>query len=276
MKSIGHYIAAIGLIILLIMGLAIASEVRLRKSDLTHTNILSSDIRAEIQFGRDLAARILASHPLLEDPATQYYVNLVGNSVAIKAGRPELKFYFGVLESKEINAFAVPGGYIFITSAALNLINNEAELAGILGHEIGHITAKHMVNELNIRGEDESTMAGLSAIIGGTTASFREAFDQALDKGIHILFQRGYKIEDELEADQIGIILAAFSGYDPSGLKNFILRVNHFETPSKDYKGDHPTHMVRVNAIDEALKTNGINSINYFKGEKRFNETLAD
>lgn len=276
MKSIGRYIATIGLIILLIMGSAVASEVRLRKSDLTHTDILTSDIKAEIRFGRDLAARILANHPLLEDPAIQYYINLVGNSVAIKAGRPELKFCFGVLESKNVNAFAVPGGYIFITSAALNLIDNEAELAGILGHEIGHITAKHMVNELNIRGKDESAMAGLSAIIGGTTASFREAFDQTLDKGIHILFQRGYKIEDELEADQIGIILAAFSGYDPSGLKNFILRVNHFETPSKDYKGDHPIHTVRANAIDEALKANGINPINYYKGEKRYSETLAD
>ena len=82
--------------------------------------------------------------------------------------------------------------------------------------------------------------------------------------------------EDELEADQIGIILAAFSGYDPSGLKNFILRVNHFETPSKDYKGDHPIHTVRANAIDEALKANGINPINYYKGEKRYSETLAD
>jgi predicted Zn-dependent protease len=276
MKSIGNYLLLLGLVIHFTMGATFASEARMRKSDLVHTDILQSDIKAEIQFGRDLAARILASHPLLEDPTTQYYVNLVGNSVAMTAGRPELKFYFGVLESKEINAFAVPGGYIFITSAALNLIKNEAELAGILAHEIGHIDAKHMVNELNIRGQDESTMAGLSAIIGGTTASFREAFDQALDSGINILFQRGYKIEDELEADQIGIILATFSGYDPSGLKNFLLRVKYFETPSKDFKGDHPPHIVRANAIDEALKSNGINPINYSKGEKRFNEKLAD
>ena len=276
MKSTGIYLAAIGLIIHLTMGSVIASEARLRKSDLAQADIVKSDIKAEIQFGRDLAARILAGHPLLKNTNFQHYVNLVGNSVAMNAGRPELKFHFGILESQEANAFAVPGGYIFITSAALFRIKNEAELAGVLAHEIGHIVAKHMVNELKIRGRDESAMAGLSAIIGGSTASFRNAFDQAIDKGLNILFQRGYKMEDELEADQIGVLLAAFSGYDPLGLKQFILRTKHFETPSKEIKGDHPPFIVRANAIDSAIKANGITPGNYLQGEKRFNEMLAD
>lgn len=255
---------------------AIAAEARLRASDLGSSDILKNDLKAEIKFGRDLAARILAGHPLVEDPTIQYYVNLVGNSVTMSAGRPELQFYFGVIESSDVNALAVPGGYIFITTAALNLLDDEAELAGVLGHEIGHIIAKHMVNELNIRGEDGSAVAGLSAIIGGTTASIRETFDQVLDKATDILFHRGYKMADELEADQIGIILSAFSGYDPSALKRFIERVKQFETPSKDYNGDHPAHKVRVDAIDEALKANNVNPIKYSKGEKRFNETIAD
>jgi beta-barrel assembly-enhancing protease len=276
MKSIAIYLAAIGLMIHLTMGTMIGSEARLRKSDLTQADNVKSDIKAEIRFGRDLAARILASHPLLKDATIQRYVNLVGNSVAMNAGRPELKFHFGILESQEVNAFAVPGGYIFITSAALFRLKNEAELAGVLAHEIGHIVAKHMVKELKIRGRDESTMAGLSAIIGGSTASFREAFDQAVDEGLNILFQRGYKMEDELEADRIGVILTAFCGYDPSGLKQFILRTKHFETPSTDVKGDHPAHMVRANAINKAIKANGITAGNYLQGEKRFNEMLAD
>jgi predicted Zn-dependent protease len=276
MKSIGIYLTAVGLMIQLTMGPLFASEARLRKSDLAQADIVKSDIKAEIQFGRDLAARILASHPLLKNTTLQHYINLVGNSVAMNAGRPEIKFYFGILESQEINAFAVPGGYIFITSQALSHLKNEAELAGVLAHEIGHIVAKHMVKELKIRGRDESAMAGLSAIIGGSTASFRNAFDQALDKGLTILFQRGYKMEDELEADQIGVLLAAFSGYNPSGLKQFILRTEHFETPSSDVKGDHPPHMVRANAIDKAIKANGITAGNYLQGEKKFNEMLAD
>lgn len=275
MKTNGFYIAMVCLIFLLSAAPGIAAEARLRASDLVAEGIHQNDIEAEVQFGRDLAARILANHPLVEDPATQRYVNLVGSSVAMSAGRPELQFYFGVVDSDEANAFAVPGGYIFITSAALNRLNNEAELAGVLGHEIGHIIAKHMVNELRIRGNDGSAMAGLSSIIGGTTASFREAFDQALDKAADILFHRGYKMVDELEADQIGITLSAFSGYDPSGLKNFILRVKQFETPSSDHSGDHPAHKVRTDAIDEALKANSASPINYSKGEKRFHEKLA-
>ncbi len=276
MKTFGNLSVLSILIILLLASPVVGSEARLRPSDHASQDIIQDDIKAEVQFGRDLAARILANHPLLDDPTTQYYINLVGNSVAMAAGRPELKFYFAVVESDEINAFAIPGGYIFITSAALTTMTNEAELATVLGHEIGHIISKHMVKELNIKGEDGSAMAGLSAIIGGSTASFREAFDQALDRAVNILFHRGYKVSDELEADQMGLILAAFAGYDPNGLRNFIERVKFFEPPSSDHKGDHPIYKVRVDAIDEALKANGVNPITYSKGEKRFNEKLTD
>lgn len=276
MKTILHYFAGVAVALHFFAAVCVASEARLRISDQVEADLMKDDVMAEIQFGRDLAARILSDYKLLDDPAIQYYINLVGSTVAMSAGRPELSFYFGVIESEQVNAFAVPGGYIFITSAALDQLTNEAELAGVLGHEIGHIIAKHMVKELKIKGEDGSAMAGMSAVIGGATASFREAFDQALDSGIRILFQRGYKMADELEADQIGIILAAFAGYDPSGLKDFILRAKHFETPSSDHTGDHPAHQVRADAIDAALKANGVNPITYSKGEKRFNEKVAD
>ncbi len=276
MKAFGSLSLLSILIILLLASPAVSSDARSRVSEHANQDILQDDIKAEVQFGRDLAARILANHPLLNDPTTQYYINLVGNSVAMAAGRPELKFYFAVVESDEVNAFAIPGGYIFITSTALNKMKNEAELAGVLGHEVGHIISRHMVKELNIKGEDGSTMAGLSAVIGGSTASFREAFDKALDRAIDILVHRGYKAADELEADQMGIILSAFAGYDPNGLKNFIERVKFFEPPSSDHSGDHPIYKVRVDAIDEALKANGVNPITYSKGEKRFNEKLTD
>lgn len=277
MKTNNFYLSVlIFLVVLFFVAPVMAREARLRVSDLENSDILKNDLKAEIKFGRDLAARILASHPLVEDPTIQYYINLVGNSVAMSAGRPELQFYFGVIESDEVNAFAIPGGYIFITTAAVRHLNNEAELAGVLGHEIGHIISKHIVKELKIRGEDGSAMAGFSAIIGGTTASIRETFDQVLDKATDILFHRGYKMADELEADQIGIILSAFAGYDPSALKNFIMRVKHFEKPSSDYSGDHPAYKVRVDAISEALKANNVNPIHYSRGEKRFNENLAD
>lgn len=275
MKTMSLHLLLTALVIFLLPGPGLASEARLRASDLAETDTLKSDITAEVQFGKHLAARILANHPLIDDPTTQYYVNLVGSAVALSAGRPELDFYFGVLESDQVNAFAVPGGYIFITQAAMALMQNEAELAGVLGHEIGHIVAKHMVKELNIRGENGSTMAGLSAIIGGTTASFRQALDQTLENAVNILYRRGYKTADELEADQIGIMLAAFSGYDPSGLQNYILRIKHFETHTGDHDGEHPSHKVRAEAISKALEASGVNPITYSKGEKRFNETLA-
>lgn len=276
MKNIACFLALWIVTIFSLTGAGWAAGTRLHASDLAKEDILRSDVGAEMEFGQDLAARILASHPLVEDPTTQYYINLVGSAVAMSAGRPEIELYFGVIESKEANAFAVPGGYIFITSAALDLMTNEAELAGVLGHEIGHIISRHMVKDLDIKARDGSAIAGLSTLIGGTTAGLRGVFDKALDDAVDILFHRGYKAADELEADQIGVILTAFSGYDPTGLRNFIQRVKNFEPPSKDHKGEHPLHKVRVDAINEALKTGGINPITYRKGNERFSEKQTD
>ncbi|MGD9212661.1 MAG: hypothetical protein PVI90_17895, partial [Desulfobacteraceae bacterium] len=77
------------------------------------------------------------------------------------------------------------------------------------------------------------------------------------------------------EADQIGIILSAFSGYNPTGLQNFITRVKYFEPPSSDHTGDHPAHQIRVEAIAKALEASGVNPITYSNGKERFNDTLA-
>lgn len=274
MKISSYLLSIIGLIILLFAAPGIAAESRSHTSDLGSHDILRNDIKAEVQFGRNLVARLLARHPLVEDPTTQYYVNLVGNSVATSTGRPELRFYFGVIEGKKVDAFAVPGGYIFITSAALDLLGNESELAGVLSHEIGHLISKHMVNELQIGVKKKST--GLSPITGDIVTGLQDSSDQTLDKAMDILFHRGYRMTDELEADQIGILLSDSAGYDPSGLKNFIMRVKHFGTAPSDHSGTHPAYKVRADAIDNTLKNKNIKPISYSKGTDNLDKKLID
>ena len=234
-------------------------EGRIRLSSLDENDYDQSDLEAEISFGRDLSARILGNYKLLDDDRINRYVNLVGNAVALYCGRPELNFYFAVLDSEECNAFAAPGGYVFITRGALDAMENEAQLAGVLAHEIAHITEKHIIKELKIRGKDESLAGGLANLIGGATDGIRKTLEQALETASDILFNRGYKIKDELSADRTGILMAAIAGYNPAALKNFLARVRHFEPEDATYTDKaHPVSAVRLTEIDKTLQANGL------------------
>jgi predicted Zn-dependent protease len=252
-----------------------AREGRKRVSSLNETLYDQSDLEAEIAFGRDLAARILGNYKLLDNDRVNRYVNTVGNAVALYAGRPEIRFRFAVLDSTECNAFAAPGGYVFVTRGALNLMDNEAQLAGVLGHEIAHITEKHIIKELKIRGRDDSLAGGLANLIGGSTDTFRKTLEQAMESASDILFSRGYKIQDELEADQIGLLMAAVAGYNPSALGSFLAGARRFEPEDATYTDkEHPLSAVRLAKIDETLKTNGLTQNDNALMKGRFDENI--
>lgn len=240
-------------LLVLLTTAAEAGSARLRISDSSHFGSTQADIDAEVQFGRTLAARILGRYPLHEDRLLQQYVALVGHRLVANCGRPELNFAFGVIKSEEINAFAAPGGYIFITRGALSQMKDEAELAGVLGHEIGHINARHMVKAFDIRGTDTSAGAGLASLIGGTTASLRGALQQSLARATDILFRSGYQASEELDADQTGLYLAVLSGYDAGGLGRFLNRVGGFEAGASR-STTHPLHGARLKALGEGQK----------------------
>ncbi len=249
-------------------------EARKRISTLVGEASGTDDIEAEIMFGRELAARILGSYKFLDDMEINRYVNLVGKSVARYSNRPELHFYFGVLSSDDVNAFAAPGGYIFVTSAALENMENEAQLAAVLGHEIAHVTEKHVIKELSLRAHKGSAISGMASLISGTTSSIKGALEHTLDRATTILFKRGYKIEDELEADRIGIILASSAGYDPKALGNFLIRVKNFEKAEPEKEGEHPKHEVRISAINDVLAAYGLHGIKQATVRERFHATI--
>lgn len=213
-----------------------------------------ADVEAEVQFGRTLAARILGRYPLHANQELQRYVGLVGHHLTANCGRPGLAFAFAVIDSEERNAFATPGGYIFVTSGALEQMRDEAELAGVLGHEIGHVSARHMVKALNIHGVDRSAGAGLASLVGGATASVRGALQQSLARATEMLLQRGYAAADELEADEIGLFLAAMGGYDAGGLERFLRRVGSFE-PGATAASSHPLHSKRMKLLAEGRRS---------------------
>ncbi len=271
--TIGFVLALV--VVSTMVDLSCAGEFRKRVSAIATDYSNVSDVEAEIRFGRELAARILGNYGLFDNKKISTYVNLVGKGMALYAGRPELEFHFAVLDSDEINAFATPGGYIFITRGALMKMDNEAQLAAVLGHEIAHVVKRHVVNELNIKGDEGSAIGGMANLIGGATASFRVALEQALDQAANILFNRGYKIADEIEADTVGVLLASMAGYDPSALGQFLAVAKAFEKEDATYKGEHPMQKVRLKEIGNTLEANGLQHVKMPKVRERFHETIT-
>lgn len=276
MTKIIKLIPALLIVSVILVDFAFSEDGRQRISSTSSEYSDINDIEAEIRFGRELAARILGNYNLLDDENINRYVNLVGKGLTLYAGRPEVRFHFGVLDSDEINAFATPGGYIFITKGALMKMDNEAQLATVLGHEIAHVVKKHVVRELNIRGEGDLGAGGIASLVGGSTATLRVALEQALDDAVNILFNRGYKVKDEIEADRVGILLASVAGYDPSALKEFLNNVKSFEKEDKTYKGEHPIFEVRMREINETLEAQGLQDVKKAKARVRFYENIKN
>jgi beta-barrel assembly-enhancing protease len=172
----------------------------------------------EIAIGRDLAATLVGAAPLVTDVRLQRYVNSVGRWVASQSERPDLPWQFGILDAPQLNAFAVPGGTILITRGLLERMRNEAELAGVLGHEITHVVKKHHLKAIQKGAMTALAGDALSMAVNNKNAaaneklvSFgKEMYSRGLDKG------------DEFEADRLGVVLAARAGYDAYGLPSVL------------------------------------------------------
>ena len=162
----------------------------------------------EVEQGRKYHKQIIANYGVYDDPDLQNYVNQVGQALARKSHRAHLKFTFTVLDSPEINAFALPGGYIYITRGIMAYLDSTAELAGVLGHEIGHVTARHSVRQQS--GQMVSSIFSELITITTGVSGLGDISDQV---GTGLI--RGYGREHELEADKLGAEYLHKGGYDP-------------------------------------------------------------
>lgn len=167
----------------------------------------------EIALGRQIAGNLLGAAPLVKDAALQKYVNSVGRWVASQSERPELPWRFGVIESEDINAFAAPGGYIMVTKGLYRKLNNEAQLAGILGHEIGHIVKKHQLKVL----QKQQLLNIGAGFLSDKYAKDNQLVSKAIGTGAEIS-ARSLDKSAEYEADRLGLSYATRAGYEPYGL----------------------------------------------------------
>lgn len=238
--------------------------------------ISNSDVAAEIAFGREISARILGRYRALDNPELIKYVSLVGLSLARNANRPELEFHFTLLDTSEVNAYAAPGGYVFVTKGALLLMKDESELAGVLAHEISHIAEMHVVKELKIKGKDDSPTSGLAQLVGGGSESAKAAFAQAVDKGLDMIFKDGYKRADELQADKSAVTICVLSAYDASSLARYLGRTRAAKEKIVETEDTHPSFATRISLINEAIAKDGIEVGTLATNQPRFTTALKD
>ncbi|MBY6212444.1 M48 family metalloprotease [Microbulbifer agarilyticus] len=213
----------------------------------------------EIKIGREMHEKLVASTPIYNDPILNAYVEHVGQKIARASDRPDLTYYFTIIDSQDINAFALPGGYVYINRGLLTYLQSEAEMAAVLAHEVGHITARHAVRQ-----KTAATGAGVASVLSvlvtgsGVVGDVANLWSTAAVKG--------YGRDMELEADRFGAQYMYNAGYDPQSMINVIALLKDQETfarrrarvegkKQQTYHGvfsSHPRNDIRLREVVEA------------------------
>ncbi len=208
----------------------------------------------EAGLGRQWAATLLGAAPLVDNEALQRYVNRVGLYLAMHAERPELAWRFGVLDSDNINAFATPGGYVLVTRGLLARLRSEAELAGVLAHEIAHVVERHHLKAMR-KGKGLKLGGELLSEFGLKGKGSAEVNDKLISSAKEVM-ERGLDKSDEYEADRMAVVIAARAGYDPFGLPQVLQTLAALNAQDGSLAllfATHPAPEARLQALDKAI-----------------------
>ncbi len=222
-------------------------------------NIVSKGVEAvkeidqpqEIEIGSGVAARLLGAAPLVNNPAVQLYVNDVGLWLAMQTERADLPWRFGVIDTPAINAFAAPGGYVFITRGLFESLRDEAELAGVLAHEIGHVLKRHHLNAIQ-----KSARIGITADVASEVAKQKgHNIDAFVNTGVE-LYTWGLDVDDQFDADHLGVVIAARGGYHPGGLSGVLMTLDNMNPEDDTFAlmfKTHPSASGRLGRLKEMM-----------------------
>ncbi|MEZ4586851.1 MAG: M48 family metallopeptidase [Gemmatimonadales bacterium] len=209
----------------------------------------------EIEMGREAAVEVRRSMGLVPDSALQRYVRGIGLRLAAASERPQLPWSFDVVDDAAVNAFALPGGFIFVTRGILAHMNSEAELASVLGHEIGHVTAKHSVRQIS-----RAQVLQLGLGVGSVLSSDVAALSGVLSSGLGLLMLK-YGRDDETQADDLGFRYALDDGYDVRAMKSMFAMLQRVSSTGggggrlPQWLSTHPDPENRITKTDERLAT---------------------
>jgi len=205
--------------------------------------------KKEQQMGDQSHPSIMATYGAYEDKKMQEFITAKGTQMARVSHRPDLKYTFNVVDSPVVNAFALPGGYVYFTRGIMAHFNNEAEFAGVLGHEIGHVTARHSAQQYS------KQMLGQVLFIGGLIASpqFRQYANEA-SQGMQLMFLK-FGRDHESQSDQLGVEYSTKIGYDSHYMADFFQTINRLQTKAgvdiPDFMSTHPNPVDRYKNVHQ-------------------------
>lgn len=210
----------------------------------------------EVQLGRNIAVQVEKEYKMADDPLIQKRVEDIGKKIAVVCDRKEIDYHFFVLEDDEINAVSLPGGYVYINKGLIDKVASDDELAGVVGHEVAHIVARHSIKKLQaIQGYSLLRLLTLAVPAAGGGSGASEASAAAEAAFVELLL--GYSREDELLADQLGTRYALLAGYNPRGMIVFLERLQDINRrkPSRprSYYKTHPYIPDRVRVVKQEL-----------------------
>lgn len=205
----------------------------------------------EQTLGQAIALQVVARYGgVYDQPELTRYVNLVGRAVALTCDRADIDYRFAILNHDSINAFAAPAGYIFVTRGLLKTIKNEAELASVLGHEIGHVTQKHILDII----QRSKQIAGVAEAGLAYANRNPEAFKNVIDGAVKKLLDEGLDQGKELESDRLGVVFASRVGYDPASYVTFLDRLRTLKGDDKAFFKTHPNFSNRLSVVQSAIR----------------------
>ncbi|HSC75424.1 MAG TPA: M48 family metalloprotease [Pseudomonadales bacterium] len=237
-------------------------------------------VQEEEVIGRHMAGTLLGASRLSNAQQQQRYVNRVGRLLTLSSSRPQLNWHFGVLQDNDVNAFAAPGGYVFVTSGLLNMLDNEAQLAGVLSHEIAHVTHKDYLKAVrnnNLLGAalDVGAFVGSAATNGQTSQQERE-FAQSVVNASKEVYARGLDKSDEYAADKAALETMTKAGYDPYAYVVVMQKLEARATKDSAMAlllQTHPSPTDRLEAMGASLDTMKVPG-NVLTLDKRFAQSV--
>lgn len=230
------------------------------------SGIVGTSQEEEVAIGRQIAGNLLGASPLVKDKQLQKYINNVGRWVASQSERPDLPWHFGVIETKDINAFAAPGGYIFVTRGLYMQLQNEAALAGVLAHEIGHVIRQHHLKVLQ-----QSSLVDLGGQALARQVGNNEKVQKLIGSGAEVV-ARSLDKNAEFEADSIAVVLATRAGYDPFSFPEVLQEIGHIAKDDSSVEllfKTHPHPDERLEKLNVAMN-DGFDNIKGLTLDKRF------
>lgn len=210
----------------------------------------------EIQLGKEADQQVRAEMGLYDDPELQRYVSNIGMRLAKASERPNLPWQFAVVDEPAVNAFALPGGYIYVTRGIMAFLHDEEQLAGVLGHEIGHVTARHSAQQYT-----QATTAGVGLTLLSIFVPEARPFQGIAENALGLLFLKHGR-DDELQADRLGAQYTAQTGWDPAGVAGMLRTLARLDEASGSRRGvpnflsTHPAPADRVQRITQYVQQN--------------------